>query len=91
MTDYLPVDWHKNTSVAVGKQHIVLDVFAVDARHQDAVLAVLPDGDIFAAVLLDSEQGANLQISTWHLLSPKRRAVPSGALYYYKILDNPLQ
>ena len=69
----------------------MLDVFAVDARHQDAVLAVLSDGDIFAAVLLDAEQGANFQISIWHLLSPKRRAVPSGALYYYKILDNRLQ
>ena len=91
MTDYLPIDWHKNTSAAVGEQHIVLDVFAVDARHQDTVLAVLSDGDIFAAVLLDAEQGTNFQISIWHLLSPKRRAVPSGALYYYKILDNPLQ
>ena len=69
----------------------MFDMFAVDARHQDAVLAVLSDGDIFAAVLLDAEQGANLQISIWHLLSPKRRAVPSGALYYYKILDNRLQ
>jgi len=69
----------------------VLDVFAVDARYQDAVLAVLSDGDIFAAVLLDAEQGANLQISIWHLLSPKRRAVPSGVLYYNKILGNPLQ
>ena len=91
MTDYLPIDWHKNTSAAVGEQHIVLDVFAVDARHQDTVLAVLSDGDIFAAVLLDSEQGTNFQISTWHQPSPKHRAVPSGALYYYKILDNPLQ
>ena len=69
----------------------MLDVFAVDARHQDAVLAVLLDGDIFAAVLLDAEQAANLQISIWHLLSPRRRAVPSGALYYNKILGNPLQ
>ena len=91
MTDYLPIDWHENTSAAVGEQHIVFDVFAVDARHQDTVLAVLSDGDIFAAVLLDAEQGANLQISIWHLLSPKHRAVPSRALYYYKILDNPLQ
>ena len=55
MTDYLPVCWHKNTSAAVGEQHIVFDVFAVDARHQDTVLAVLSDGDIFAAVLLDPE------------------------------------
>ena len=55
MTDYLPIDWHKNTSAAVGEQHIVLDVFAVDTRHQDTVLAVLSDGDIFAAVLLDPE------------------------------------
>ena len=69
----------------------MLDVFAVDARHQDAVLAVLLDGDIFAAVLLDAEQAANLQISIWHLLSPKRIAAPSGALYYNKILGNPLQ
>ena len=69
----------------------MFDVFAVDAWHQDAVLTVLSDGDIFAAVLLDAEQAANLQISIWHLLSPKRRAVPSGALYYYKILDNRLQ
>ena len=69
----------------------MLDMFAVDARHQDAVLAVLSDGDIFAAVLLDAEQGANLQISIWHLLSPKRRAVPNVVLYYYKILDNRLQ
>ena len=60
MTDYLPVCWHKNTSAAVRKQHVVLDVFAVDARHQDTVLAVLSDGDIFAAVLLDPEQAANL-------------------------------
>ena len=60
MTDYLPIDWHKNTSAAIGEQHIVLDVFAVDARHQDTVLAVLSNGDIFAAVLLDAEQGANL-------------------------------
>ena len=60
MTDYLPIDWHKNTSAAVGEQHIVLDVLAVDARHQDTVLAVLSDGDIFAAVLLEAEQGADL-------------------------------
>ena len=69
----------------------MLDVFAVDARHQDTVLAVLSDGDIFAAVLLDAEQGTNFQISTLHQLSPKHRAVPKQALYYYKILDNPLQ
>jgi hypothetical protein len=55
MTDYLPVCWHKNTSAAVRKQHVVLDVFAIDAGYQDAVLAVLSDGDIFAAVLLDPE------------------------------------
>ena len=67
------------------------NVFPVDAWHQDTPLTVLSDGDIFAAVLLYSEQGTNFQISTLHQPSPKRRAVPSRALYYYKILDNPLQ
>ena len=91
MTDYLPIVWHKNTSGTVRKQYVVSNIFPVDAFYQNTPLTVLSDRDIFAAVLLDAEQGANLQISIWHLLSPKRRAVPSGALYYYKILDNPLQ
>ena len=92
MTDYLPIVWHINTSGAVRKQYVVSNIISLVNRFcQDAILAVVSDGYILSAVLLDAEQGANLQISIWHLLSPKRRAVPSGALYYYKILDNPLQ
>tara|TARA_R100001591_G_scaffold115267_1_gene130579 strand:- start:126 stop:308 length:183 start_codon:yes stop_codon:yes gene_type:complete len=60
MTNYLPIVWHKNTSGAVGEQHIMSNIFSIIISCQHTILAVVPDGYIISAVLLDAEQGANL-------------------------------
>tara|TARA_Y100000589_G_scaffold313289_1_gene334511 strand:+ start:886 stop:1071 length:186 start_codon:yes stop_codon:yes gene_type:complete len=61
MTNHLPIVWHKNTSGAVGEQHIMSNIFSsIIISCQHTILAVVPDGYIISAVLLDAEQGANL-------------------------------